>query len=181
MNNKGFVVVTDYIEANTGLDVSDALQQIINDNPHKTIYFPDGEYLLAKPICTPADPRIAVSLELSCFAIIKAADGWDSEEAMVRLGAAEPFNTIMVNGSNYSLSGGIIDGNGLAQGVAIESGRETRIENVSIKHTTIGLHIEPDAIHIMKKSVYSGRFGDYSSFSDELDKLSEPEMEEEEE
>ncbi len=47
--------------------------------------------------------------------------------------------------------------------------------------TTIGLHIEPDAIHIMKKSVYSGRFGDYSSFSDELDKLSEPEMEEEEE
>ena len=47
--------------------------------------------------------------------------------------------------------------------------------------TTIGLHIEPDAIHIMKKSVYSGRFGDYSSFSDELDKLSEPEMEEDEE
>ena len=44
----------------------------------------------------------------------------------------------------------------------------------------IGLHIEPDAIHIMKKSVYSGRFGDYSSFSDELDKLSEPETEEEE-
>ena len=45
---------------------------------------------------------------------------------------------------------------------------------------TIGLHIEPDAIHIMKKSVYSGRFGDYYSFSDELDKLSEPETEEEE-
>ncbi|MBE6619758.1 MAG: ABC transporter ATP-binding protein [Ruminococcaceae bacterium] len=44
----------------------------------------------------------------------------------------------------------------------------------------IGLHIEPDAIHIMKKSVYSGRFGDYSSFSDELERLSEPEMEEEE-
>ena len=45
---------------------------------------------------------------------------------------------------------------------------------------TIGLHIEPDAIHIMKKSVYSGRFGDYSSFSDELDRLSEPEVEEDE-
>ena len=37
----------------------------------------------------------------------------------------------------------------------------------------IGLFIEPDAIHIMKKSEYSGMFGDYSSFSDELDKLSE--------
>jgi len=33
----------------------------------------------------------------------------------------------------------------------------------------IGLYIEPDAIHIMKKSEYSGMFGDYSSFSDEMD------------
>ena len=46
---------------------------------------------------------------------------------------------------------------------------------------TIGIHIEPDAIHIMKKSEYSNRFGDYSSFSDELDKLSDPEPEQEEE
>ena len=38
----------------------------------------------------------------------------------------------------------------------------------------IGLSIEPDAIHIMKKSEYSGMFGDYSSFSNELDELSIP-------
>ena len=37
----------------------------------------------------------------------------------------------------------------------------------------IGLSIDPDAIHIMKKSEFSGMFGDYSSFSDELDKLSD--------
>ena len=37
----------------------------------------------------------------------------------------------------------------------------------------IGLYIEPDAIHIMKKSEFSGMFGDYSSFSDELDELSD--------
>ena len=37
----------------------------------------------------------------------------------------------------------------------------------------IGLFIEPDAIHIMKKSKYSGMFGDYSSFSDEIDQLSD--------
>lgn len=36
----------------------------------------------------------------------------------------------------------------------------------------IGLSIEPDAIHIMKKSEYSGQFGDYSTFSDEIDELS---------
>ena len=43
----------------------------------------------------------------------------------------------------------------------------------------IGLFIEPDAIHIMKKSVYSGKFGDYSSFSDELDTLSDADSAEE--
>ena len=43
----------------------------------------------------------------------------------------------------------------------------------------IGLYIEPDAIHVMKKSEYSGKFGDYSSYSDELDKLSELDAEEE--
>ena len=44
----------------------------------------------------------------------------------------------------------------------------------------IGLYIEPDAIHIMKKSEYSGMFGDYSSFSEEFDELSKPDEEEEE-
>ena len=36
----------------------------------------------------------------------------------------------------------------------------------------IGIYLEPDAIHVMKKSKYSGMFGDYSSFSDEMDELS---------
>ena len=39
----------------------------------------------------------------------------------------------------------------------------------------IGLYLEPDAIHIMKKSEYSGMFGDYSSFSNEFDELSDAE------
>ena len=45
---------------------------------------------------------------------------------------------------------------------------------------TIGLSIEPEAIHVMKKSEFSGQFGDYSSFSDELDELSNPDEEVEE-
>ncbi len=43
----------------------------------------------------------------------------------------------------------------------------------------VGLYIEPDAIHIMKKSKYSGTFGDYSSFSDEMDNISNPDFDEE--
>ena len=42
----------------------------------------------------------------------------------------------------------------------------------------IGVKIDPDGFHIMKKSAYSGTFGDYSSYSDEYDELSEdPETE----
>lgn len=37
----------------------------------------------------------------------------------------------------------------------------------------IGLSVRPDEIHIMQKSEYSGKFGDYSSFSEEMDHLSE--------
>ncbi len=37
----------------------------------------------------------------------------------------------------------------------------------------IGLNIEPDAIHIMKKSEYSGLYGDYSSFSEEFEEMSD--------
>ena len=43
----------------------------------------------------------------------------------------------------------------------------------------IGIYVEPDAIHIMKKSEFSGMFGDYSSFSDELEHLSDVTEEEE--
>ena len=44
----------------------------------------------------------------------------------------------------------------------------------------IGITLEPDAIHIMKKSKYSGMFGDYSSYSNELEELAIPESEDEE-
>ena len=42
----------------------------------------------------------------------------------------------------------------------------------------VGLYIEPDAIHIMKKSQYSGLYGDYSSYSEEMDHLSDAAEEE---
>ena len=38
----------------------------------------------------------------------------------------------------------------------------------------IGIRIEPDGFHVMKKSVYSGMFGDYSSYSAEYDEINDP-------
>jgi len=45
----------------------------------------------------------------------------------------------------------------------------------------IGIKIDPDGIHIMKKSKYSGMFGDYSSYSAEYDEISDADYDPEEE
>ena len=41
----------------------------------------------------------------------------------------------------------------------------------------IGIKIDPDGIHVMKKSAYSGMFGDYSSYSEEYDEIGDASME----
>ena len=41
------------------------------------------------------------------------------------------------------------------------------------ENENIGLAIDPDAIQIMKKSEYSGLYGDYSTYSDEVEELTE--------
>ncbi len=139
---KGCICITDYIPADIGHDVSDEIQKIIDSNPNRTIFFPDGEYLLSKPIMTPANPIHSVALKLAKYAKLKATDDWSQREALVRLGASEPYNSITVPGSNYSFEGGILDGNGRANGISIDSGRETYIAHVSIKNTVIGIHIK---------------------------------------
>ena len=45
----------------------------------------------------------------------------------------------------------------------------------------IGIKIDPDGFHVMKKSEYSGMFGDYSSYSEEYEEISDVDYEPEEE
>ena len=45
---------------------------------------------------------------------------------------------------------------------------------------TVGIRLNPEDIHIMRKSEYSGMFGDYSSYSAEYDELTEDAGDEEE-
>lgn len=138
----GCVNVADFIPHDFMGDVSDLLQKIIDDHPNRTIYFPDGEYLLDHPVLTPADPKRSVDLQLSNYAVIRASERYDSPEAMIRLGALDPANDIETPGSNYSLCGGIFDGSGKACAISIDGGRETAIRNVSIKNARIGVHIK---------------------------------------
>ena len=139
----GYVIVTDTIPNDGSVDVTEALQELIDENPNRTIYFPDGIYTISQPIKTPAKTTKSVSLMLSNYAIIRASrTSWNSDEAMIRLGGKDADGDTTQNGSNYFLEGGIIDGSGIAKGVSVDSGRETAIRNVSIKHTTVGIHIK---------------------------------------
>ena len=140
---EGYVVVN--VKSDGKRDVSDAIQKIIDENPNRTIYFPDGVYLISKPIVTPAEPTKSVALQLSNYAIIKAAEGWSHDEAMIRLGGKDAANDIRTPGSNYYLDGGIIDGSGVAKGVSIDGGRETVIRNTSIKGVVLGINVKHGA------------------------------------
>ena len=59
--------------------------------------------------------------------------------------------------------------------IADVNGFKWMIQSTDISYVGdhIGIYIEPDAFHIMKKSEYSGMFGDYSTFSDEMEEISD--------
>lgn len=137
--------VRDFIDVDGKRDVADDLQKIINENPNSTIFLPDGEYYISHSVITPADPRLSVSLKLDNYAKIIAADNWDGDGALVKMGGKDFANDIRTDGSNYYFEGGILDGAGVADGISIDGGRETVVRNVSIKHAHIGLHIKRGA------------------------------------
>ena len=142
-----FLVVTDYVMANTGEDLYDNLQMLINKNPGRTIYFPDGEYIISRSLKTCSDPKKSTSFYFSSGAILKAADNWKNDgmiRALICLGSVEedPVNNIRVPGSNFYVMGGIFDGNGKADGISIDGGRETLIKDVVIVNTRYGIEIK---------------------------------------
>lgn len=143
--NTPFLVATDYMPADGKTDVADAIERLIAENPNRTIHFPDGVYLLSRSIQTPADPAKSVHLVLDNYAILRAAQGWQEGTAVVQLGAIHPKNDILTPGSNYGITGGIIDGGGVADGVSVDGGRETRIQEMSIKNVRVGIHVKHGA------------------------------------
>lgn len=141
----GYVVVTDFIPAHTDRDVSEDIQRIIDEHPNRTLYFPDGVYVIGRPLVTPAHPARSVALELSNYAVIRATEDWNHPEAMIRLGGKDEANNIALPGSNYYLQGGVIDGRGIAKGISIDGGRETAVRHTSIKNVQVGIHIKKGA------------------------------------
>lgn len=146
-SNSDYLIVTDYVEPNTGDDLAGFLQELIDKNPNRTIYFPDGVYTIASTLLTSAAAKNSVSIMLSDGAVIKASSKWSNRDgnALISLGGAEHRNDIKTVGHYYIVAGGTLDGSGVTGGIIIESGRETVIKNICIKNTVKGIVIEEGA------------------------------------
>lgn len=149
-SKEDYLIVSDYILPNTGKDVAALLQRLINENPQRTIYFPEGEYIISTTLKTSAAGKTSVSLQLADGAVIKAADNWkkslEGNNALIALGLETPANDIRSVGSYYSLMGGTLDCNQKANGISISSGRETLTRNICITNVKdIGIYVDVGA------------------------------------
>lgn len=123
-------------------DASEALQALIDECPNMTIYIPAGTYTLYNPIRTSAVPTRTVALQLDDNAVLKAAGGWNHSAPMITLGTSREYNTTAEAGYFYYLDGGTIDCSGVAEGIAVECGRNIQVRNINIINTKLGFNIK---------------------------------------
>lgn len=123
-------------------DASEALQALIDECPNMTIYIPAGTYTLYNPIRTSAVPTRTVALQLDDNAVLKAAGGWNHSAPMITLGTSWEYNTTAEAGYFYYFDGGTVDCSGVAEGIAIECGRNLQVRNTSIINTQLGFNIK---------------------------------------
>ena len=163
----GYVMVTDYVKPNTYEDVADAIQKLVDENPGRTLYFPDGEYLLSKPIETSADPAKAVSFKFSNYALLKAMDSWSMGQKTVQgpedftkpnlkpqdimasgsapllhIGAKDNDKTYEDGPASYLIEGGILYGSRKADAIWVEGATKADIRYTSIKFATVGIYVK---------------------------------------
>lgn len=141
-NSIKYTLIGDYSDLVNNGDYTAAIKKAIEDNPGGTIYFPDGEYTVSESIVISAAPDKCVSFRLSAYATIKAASTWaDKTAPVIRLGVGALGDDIL-DSRNVSLTGGVIDGAGVAYGLSIEGGRDILVSNMAINNAPCGIHIK---------------------------------------
>lgn len=135
------IVVADFVKLYGNADVSGTIQELIDNNPGSTLYFPDGTYSLGSPLVLPASPDKAVNLELANYAVLKARYGFDKSKALICVGGSSPAQ----GESHYTIHGGRIDGANCTTAISISGGGNPEISDMLIYNSTVALHILPGA------------------------------------
>ena len=147
-----YVLVTDYTKGVSG-DLSEAIQKAIDENPNKTIYFPEGKYNIKKPIVTSADPAKCVSLRLATHAVIIAyGTEWEADSALFELGAQDDVKSL--DAKTY-LIGGVFQTEKKCNAIEIVGG-DLLLNNVSVKQAKIGIIIREGARADVDSCVITG-------------------------
>lgn len=139
-DDAGCVLVSEYVKADTRKDVSAEIQKLIDENPNRTLYFPDGEYLISKPIETSADPDKTVSFRFSNYAILRPTETWTKGEPLIKLGAKGTAGDDIDVGNCYVVEGGILDGKNVADAIWVMNGGSVSIRYMAIKYAIVGIH-----------------------------------------
>ena len=145
----GYVVITDYEKLDSEEGYGALINRVIAENPGRTIYIPDGSYVIEQPIVIYADPAKSVSLRFGNQAVLRADPKWaDPHVAIIRVGVEEPTDepltmdeVDMMGYRSISIIGGCIYGSGVASGISVEGGKDTYIYNVSLKSVSRAIHV----------------------------------------
>jgi hypothetical protein len=140
----GYVLVSDYLKPDPKKDAADAIQKLIDENPNRTLYFPDGTYLLSKPIETSADPDKKVSFKLSNYAQFKPMDTWTYGEPLFKIGAKGEASEEPDAENGVVLEGGILNGDNRADAIWVVGGGNVSIRYSAIKYAVVGIHVKAD-------------------------------------
>ena len=156
--DEDFIIVTEHINMNG--DIAAQVQALIDSNPNRTLYFPDGIYKFDKSIITPADPAKTVSLRLSNYAIFMPTTKYKGEDGkgLVRLGAgaaAKDASSANAVGSGFYFMGGMVNmtkdasaQTSYGTAISVEGGRDVLITNFALKGTYVGIHIKTDHVDV---------------------------------
>ncbi len=133
-------------------DCSEELQKLIDDNPNKTIYFPDGTYNISKPLIIPTSRDKRVSLRLSHYAVISVLNHemWTKNDPVIHFGAGEPTAADVNDAVDIKayITGGTIDGKRMATAIKIEGEGNVTVHHMALKNFSIGVHIASNNVYV---------------------------------
>ncbi len=128
------------------------LQALIDENPNRTIYFPDGVYNISRSLVLPMEADKRVSLRLSQYAVIAPQNpsAWEKGTPVLHFGKGESVtdDTIDGVGARIYLTGGTIDGKNVADAVTVDGSGNLLISHIALKNFVNGVNINTNNVDI---------------------------------
>ncbi len=134
----------------TSKDCHAELQKLIDENPNRTIYFPDGVYNISKSLNIPTSPDKRVSLRFSQYAVlaVQDANAWEKGTALIHYGKGETVEESFDYDTKATVSGGTIHGKKVATGIFVEGAGNLLINHIALKEVTTAIHIKADHVNV---------------------------------